>query len=76
VDVIAYACISGSLVKGFGWDRDTINFIERQTGIPATTTSAGAVKAFQELGIRRVAVLLRMSKSLTAKSRSSSRERC
>lgn len=56
VDVIAYACTSGSLVKGLGWDREIINLIERQTGIPATTTSTAAVDAFSELGVKRVAV--------------------
>lgn len=56
VDVIAYACTTGSLVKGLGWDREIIDVIERQTGIPATTTSTAAIQAFSELGVKRVAV--------------------
>jgi maleate isomerase len=56
VDVIAYACTTGSLIKGLGWDREIINLIEKQTRIPATTTSTAAIEAFSELGVRRVAV--------------------
>lgn len=56
VDVIAYACTSGSLVKGLGWDREIIKLIEKTSGKPATTTSTAAIEAFQELGVTRVAV--------------------
>ncbi|MEW5921375.1 MAG: maleate cis-trans isomerase [Bacillota bacterium] len=56
VDIIVYACTSGSLIKGVGWDREIIRNIEAETGIIATTTSTAVIEAFQELGVKKVAV--------------------
>ncbi len=56
VDMIIYACTSGSLIKGVGWDREIIRDIETETGIMATTTSTAVIDAFQEMGIGKVAV--------------------
>ncbi len=56
VNIIAYACTTGSMVKGVGWDQELINRIETVTGIPATTTSTAVIKAFKELGVGKVAV--------------------
>src|ERR687895_1733822 len=36
VEVIVFACTSGSLVHGVGWDREIAGRIERASGRPAT----------------------------------------
>jgi maleate isomerase len=56
VDIIVYACTTGSLVKHFGWDQVLIRRIEETTHISATTTSTAVIRAFKELGISKVAV--------------------
>lgn len=56
VDIIAYACTTGSMVKGIGWDTELMKRIEQATGIPATTTSTAVIRAFRELGVKKVAV--------------------
>jgi len=54
--VIAFACTTGSLIKGPGWDKVLRDRIEARTGIPATTTATAVLAAFERLGIRRLAV--------------------
>lgn len=54
--VIAYACTSGSFIKGVGYDEEIISRIEGATGVPATTTSTASVKALRALGVKKVAV--------------------
>lgn len=56
VDIIAYVCTTGSLVRGVGWDQELINQIEEATGILATTTSTAMIRAFKELGVGKVAI--------------------
>src|SRR4051812_42932526 len=43
VDVIIFACTTGSLVHGVGWDRELIGRIERVTDRPATTTTTAVL---------------------------------
>jgi maleate isomerase len=56
VNVIAYACTSGSLVGGIGWDQQLISRIEQATNIPATTTATAVIGACKELGVNKVAL--------------------
>ncbi len=56
VNIIAYGCTTGSLVKGIGGDEELVARIEKTTGIPATTTATAVIRAFRELVISRVAV--------------------
>lgn len=56
VNMICYACTTGSLVGGLGWDKEIIRRIESRTGIPATTTSTAVIDVCRELGINRVVV--------------------
>lgn len=56
VDVIAFGCTGGSLIKGIGHDQEIISAIEKSTGIPATTTSTAVIKALNEMGIKKVSV--------------------
>lgn len=64
VDIIAYGCTTGSLVKGIGWDRELIAQIEKVSGIPATTTATAVIRTFETLRIRKVAVATPYSKEL------------
>jgi maleate isomerase len=56
VDVIAYACTSGSFVKGLDFDKKIISEIEEETGITATTTSTAVVQALTALKVKKIAV--------------------
>ena len=53
---VAYACTSGSFIRGVEHDRDIGVRIRRASGAPATTTSTAMVNALRALGLRRVAV--------------------
>jgi len=56
VDVYAFGCTSGSLVKGINYDQEIIARIVEQTGRPATTTATACIQAFKKLGIRRISL--------------------
>ncbi len=54
--VITFACTTGSLIKGPGWDKALRDRIEARTGIAATTTSTAVLGAFEALGVRRLGI--------------------
>lgn len=56
LDLILFACTTGSLVKGPGYDKQLIARIEKRTGIPALTTSTAVVDAMNALNMKRIAV--------------------
>jgi maleate isomerase len=56
VGVIVFACTTGSLVHGVGWDRALIGRIEGAAGIPATTTSTAVLDALRALGAKSLAI--------------------
>ena len=56
VDVIVFACTSGSLVHGVGWDREIAGRIERASGRPATTTTTTVLSALRAVGATSLAV--------------------
>jgi len=56
VDIIAYACTTGSFYRGAGWDRKMIDLIERTAGVPAVVTSPAAVEALNSIGARKISV--------------------
>lgn len=51
---IILSTTSGSLIRGYGYDRELIEKIESSTHIPATNGSSAMVKAFNKLGIRKL----------------------
>jgi maleate cis-trans isomerase len=53
---VAYACTSGSFIKGLDWDQQIMAKIERMVGCPAVTTSSAMLRALKEVGITSVAV--------------------
>ena len=56
VDVISYGCTTGSFFQGPGWDREMIDIMEREAGVPAVATSPAAVEALRFFGARRISV--------------------
>ena len=57
VDTIVFACTTGSLVHGPGWDRELIDRIERASGKPATTTTTAVLAALRAIGASALAVV-------------------
>jgi maleate isomerase len=53
---IVYACTSGSLVGGPGFDTTLAQAITDEAGIPATTTATEVVRALHAVGAQKVAV--------------------
>ncbi|MCC6943605.1 MAG: hypothetical protein IT335_03450 [Thermomicrobiales bacterium] len=56
VDVILFACTSGSLVNGPGWDQQLSQRITAASGIPATTTTSAVLAALRDLDARRLVI--------------------
>jgi len=56
VDVIVFACTTGSLVHGVGWDREVAGRIARASGRPATTTTTTVLDALRAVGATSLAV--------------------
>jgi maleate isomerase len=50
VQIIVFACTSGSLVHGLGWDQRLIKRITNASGIPATTTTTTVIDALRAVG--------------------------
>jgi maleate isomerase len=55
-DVVAFACTTGSLVKGAGFDRELVARMEAAAPVRATTTATALLAALAALGVERVAV--------------------
>lgn len=56
-DVVLFGCTSGSCIKGYGFDKECIERIERACGWPGLTTSTAVLEAFQALGLNRTVVM-------------------
>jgi maleate isomerase len=56
VGAVVFACTTGSLVHGVGWDRRLIARLEGAAGVPATTTATAVLEALRVVGARSVAV--------------------
>ena len=54
VDVLAYACTTGSLVKGSEWEKDLLRRMRSRVDVPVITTAGAVVDALREMGLRRV----------------------
>jgi maleate isomerase len=66
VDAIVFACTTGSLVHGVGWDRELSGRIERASGRPATTTATAVLEALRAVGATSLAVATPYSDELNA----------
>ncbi|MCO5221751.1 MAG: hypothetical protein M9947_09255 [Thermomicrobiales bacterium] len=53
---ILFACTSGSLINGVGWDRVLVERIEGASGVRGTTTTTAVLEAFRVLGARTISI--------------------
>jgi maleate isomerase len=56
VDVIVFACTTGSLLHGPGWDRTLVERIERASGRKATTTTTAVLDGLRALDATTLAI--------------------
>jgi maleate isomerase len=56
VDLIAFACTSGSLINGLGYDKAITKKIVDAAGCPAVTTSSAVVEALNTLKVKQIAL--------------------
>ncbi len=56
VSALAYCCTVSGAIRGIEGDQEFCREVERDWGIPATSTMLAVVEAMQHLGIRRVVV--------------------
>lgn len=54
VNLVAFACTSGSLIKGRGYDFELSNRISEAAGCPAITTSGALINALNVLKVHRI----------------------
>jgi maleate isomerase len=57
VQAIGFACTTGSLDGGLGYDARISQLIETETGVPATTTSTALVEVLRLLDLKRLIVV-------------------
>jgi len=70
VDIIAFNCTAGSLLKGKGYDQEIIARINRATSLPATTTTTAIIAGLRVLGINRLILISPYSESVHQEERS------
>lgn len=56
VDVVAYACTTGSLLHGPGFDAELEEALSTAAGVPAVATARSVVRALNTIGAERIAV--------------------
>ncbi|MGD6809058.1 MAG: maleate cis-trans isomerase family protein [Candidatus Bathyarchaeia archaeon] len=54
VDLIAFACTSGSLINGLGYDKSIAEKIFKTAGCPAVTTSTAVVDALNTVNAKKI----------------------
>jgi len=54
---ILFACTTGSLVHGLGWDKQLVDRVTKASGLSATTTATAVLRAFKALGVTKLAVV-------------------
>lgn len=68
-DLVFFACTTGSLIKGFGYDKECIRKIESTSGTQGLTTSTAVLEAYQSLGIGTTAVITPYPESVNEKEK-------
>ena len=56
VDILAYGCTSGSLIRGVDWEKSLKSRLEETAGVPAVTTAGAVVDGLRTLRAERVSV--------------------
>lgn len=65
VDVVVFACTSGSLIRGIGYDQLIAQKIAKAADCPAVTTSGAVVEALKALGARKISLATPYIKEVT-----------
>lgn len=55
-DLIVFCCTSGSLIKGYGYDKELIARIEDACGIKTITTTTAVIMALEAIKAKRIVV--------------------
>nr|WP_326184386.1 aspartate/glutamate racemase family protein [uncultured Oscillibacter sp.] len=63
-DILVFACTTGSMVGGPGFDQTLIRQMEEASGIPSITTSTALMQAFSFLGLKKLAIVTPYSDAL------------
>lgn len=66
IDIMVFACTTGSMIGGPGYDKKLIGQMETASGIPALTTTTALLDAFETLGIRKLSIVTPYTESLNA----------
>ncbi|ADB62432.1 Asp/Glu/hydantoin racemase [Haloterrigena turkmenica DSM 5511] len=69
VDAVAYACTTGSLLHGPGFDAELEDRLSEAAGVPAIATARSVVRALEALDAERIAVVTPYTADLDAKER-------
>ena len=69
VDAVAYACTTGSLLHGPGFDAELEERLQEAADAPAVATARSVVRALEALDADRVAVVTPYTADLDAKER-------
>ncbi|WP_323171912.1 aspartate/glutamate racemase family protein [Natrialba sp. PRR66] len=69
VDAIAYACTTGSLLHGPGFDAELEATIREAAGVPAVATARSVVRALEFIDATRIAVVTPYTADLDEKER-------
>lgn len=69
VDVVAYSCTTGSLVKGAGYDEEIERRISETADVPAVATAASIKRAFDALDVESLAITTPYIEDLNEKER-------
>ena len=64
VDIIGFACTTGSFIKGKGYDQEIIDRIVQATGVPATTSTTAILEGLEVLGIKKLVMLSAYTKQM------------
>ena len=67
VDAVAYACTTGSLLHGPGFDAELEDRLADAAGVPAVATARSVVRALEALDAERIAVVTPYTSDLDAK---------
>jgi len=67
VELIVFACTSGSLIKGFDYDRQIAEEITNLTGCNAITTSRAVITSLKTLKVRKISLATPYIKDVTDK---------
>ncbi|WP_306054169.1 maleate cis-trans isomerase family protein [Natronococcus wangiae] len=69
VDAVAYACTTGSLIHGPGFDAELERNLEDAAGVPAVATARSVCRALEALSADRIAVATPYTATLDEKER-------